>query len=575
MRPKLKLAKSLPPEIRRFRQATAAITTLLAYIAAVNSQSKDTIIVAYKHTTIDKLHIPIPAAAPLSLTLTFFLAATLKNPKNKLAAITTTLTLAIAALNPITRTPAYAVAILLPAIIIIVAAREQGKPTWETLKEYIAALSLIIAAMNLAAAVYWTAYIALDNSLPPWWPARLELMFTASLQPIIAATYAALPAIPVLALAPTRKNAKPPRIPHKNLFLAATLTLAALQNILPHLPSTNPAGYPVGVDVKWYVEWMNQINEPQEVFRAANGSRPLYMLLLYGMQRATGLPPVEVAKHMPTLLLPLLVYSHYLLAWQLTGDKGLAALAAFFAATGPQATVGVYSSFQANMLALTILNTGTALILTRKTLLAYPAAYLTGLTAELTHPWTTIQALAATTIYVLIHRRSRDKRRLAALLLLIAGMLHADILKTWAAGHIGGTAPEAAAPILTRLAAASAANLHKLKYTLSLLVKMYYGGYMNYPLLLLLPLVYLLRRHVKPLAYTTAWLVTLTPIYFLDWAAISRLILNTPLHIPLTLITAQLLADGRKGKEIAFSVMIIALSYTLKCVANMPPRHYF
>jgi len=540
-------------------QATAL---LAGYLAALNGATA--LITINRQTYPTTLNTPYAAHTCLAALTLLTLLQLKKGNTWKTAATAATAAAPAAALLA---APDIAGPTALAAAITATTATLNPNPR-HRLKALAQTILLAITVINTAAAARWLLYFTAGDkplSNPSWWPAQLELTLTAGLQPITTAANLALPiAAPLLLLAATKRkqaqNPKPspsPKTGRHTLILAAALLLAALQNTLPYSPPVNPKGTPAGVDIPHYAQYVREMDAGASPFQLAGGSRPLYLILLYGTHKITGLPPVETAKHMPTLLLPLLTLSTYLLAQALTRDKWLAALAAFFAATGPQATVGVYSSFQADLLALTLTNLAAATAAAGKTVLL-PAALLLATAAELTHPWTIAQGLAALTIYLLAAKRRKEALKFPAAI--AAGIATGTLIKKIAApGGAATTTTTATTGFLHTLLTEGLQNLAKAWSTASFVTTTVHGGLHQYTPLLLLPLH--LLNPAPYTAYLAAWLATTAPLWLTDWVYMSRLAYNTPLHLaPLT-----------RSKTIQMTAIAVALNYMLKSAAATTP----
>jgi hypothetical protein len=97
---------------------------------------------------------------------------------------------------------------------------------------------------------------------------------------------------------------------HPWILLTISLIVSFVGAIYPYSPNVNPEGEVFGVDVHYYLEWMAPVErDPFSAFNVANSSRPIILLLIYGIQRGLGIGVLEVVKYLPVLLNPLLALS--------------------------------------------------------------------------------------------------------------------------------------------------------------------------------------------------------------------------------------------------------------------------
>jgi len=140
------------------------------------------------------------------------------------------------------------------------------------------------------------------------------------------------------------------------LMLIFSISLGVIAALYPYLPSVNPRNRNVGVDFSDYVNATEMIESDfSQVFNILGGSRPLIYITLHGFQRLFGLEAITTIRYFPVLLNPLLVVSIFILALEIFNDGWIASWAAFFTVSGIQISVGMFSYFLTNMLALSII----------------------------------------------------------------------------------------------------------------------------------------------------------------------------------------------------------------------------
>lgn len=182
---------------------------------------------------------------------------------------------------------------------------------------------------------------------------------------------------------------------HPRILLALALTFSVVGALYPYSPNINPRSFPVGVDVRRYVDWMAEVEKsPYSAFTIVGGSRPTILLLIYALKYIFGSSVGEVVKYLPTLLNPLMAFSVYIMVSEASGEHEWASLSSLFTALGFTTTVGMYSYFLSNILGLILIFLSIGLFF--KSLRMESNLYLvlsTGLGsfASFTHPWTFTQ----------------------------------------------------------------------------------------------------------------------------------------------------------------------------------------
>ena len=183
-----------------------------------------------------------------------------------------------------------------------------------------------------------------------------------------------------------------------------------------------------------------------KAFSVMGGSRPLIFLALYGFQRVIGLDVNSAVRYFLVVLVPLLVLSAFFLGFQITGRKRIALWSAFFMLTGIQVTVGIYSYFLANMLALSLALFSVGLLLTALNKGSYSflaGAILLGGFLPFVHPWTMDQFLGATGVVALfvgfdLLKNRANKVTFLMLSIYTVSMILLDASKTYLFQGVGG-----------------------------------------------------------------------------------------------------------------------------------------
>jgi len=453
---------------------------------------------------------------------------------------------------------------------------------------------MLVAGLSLLASVRYLVYPFTGGRLYEGWdwlPAQLDMKLYYSLQPLLTGVTVVLPYLVFLRAFLFHKigfklRFKVPGVAGRNvenggsvletnvkwLILALSLATAFLSNIYPYMPALNPSFKPAGVDIPHYAQALENMSA-RPVLNAFifRGSRPLYMLVLYGFQKMLGLSPYAASVFFPSILLSVLVASTYISLRSL-GDEDIAVLSAFFTATGFKTTVGIYSSFQADLLALSLSYPLTVLALKnggwRRILVLATLAFL----MDYIHPWTLTQTLVAVFFMALLSLVTRDRRGLktsaTAFLVVVASTLAADYIKSM----IRATGATEATQSIAKTSIG-------LEYFWSFINQMVfatnilYGGFLLTPLLPLALLLLLKKPTEDPYTKLTyAWILTALPIVIANSTVQSRLYYNIPLEVAYAIALKTL---GKKLPPLRRPLIIllfsVSLTYLLQSLANL---HY-
>jgi len=368
---------------------------------------------------------------------------------------------------------------------------------------------------------------------------------------------------------------------YPKILLFASMLLSVILAFYPYHPSLNPNGRFVAVDVHYYFEWLGGlVSKPfpealsYAFWEASDGSRPIYLLLLYAIKTVTGLSVGDVAKFELVFLAPLLVLSVYLFVKEGTGNRGYAALAALFTAFSYNITVGVFAGFYANIFALILGFLFFTLLLkymsnfSRKTL-----AVLTVVLALIifVHPWTWCELVAVTIAYLLVvlvweKNLEEFKKKIYPLGLILLVNFTVDIVKSLILKSLGGV--QGAYKVTS--AWLSLNELARLWLNLKISFTSFSSGFYTNPVILGLAifgvLILAYRRKDDYSRILLAWvIVTSIPLPFSNYWAYSRLIFNLPLHILAfnTLAYLCALTQKEENSRIHFTVKLLILLITL------------
>ncbi|MFX0140390.1 MAG: hypothetical protein ACFFDN_42520, partial [Candidatus Hodarchaeota archaeon] len=194
---------------------------------------------------------------------------------------------------------------------------------------------------------------------------------------------------------------------HPQIFLIASVVLSVVAALYPYSRYINPDRIAFGVDFHYYIDWMGSVTKDlYSAFTVANGSRPVVLWLIYGVQRISGLEFIDTIKYLPILLNPLLVISVYFMVSRATKDWEWAVLASFFTTLGFTTTVGMYSYYLTNILALILIFSAIGFLfnsLKTGCKASLVLSFMLGSLTVFTHPWTFYQyyiVILFTAIYI-------------------------------------------------------------------------------------------------------------------------------------------------------------------------------
>jgi len=146
---------------------------------------------------------------------------------------------------------------------------------------------------------------------------------------------------------------------HSYAFVFLAVVLSVFASAYAYLPSLNPAGTSVSVDVVYYKQWLASLDasgSPAQAIvnsftQVSGGDRPLSLLLMYAIGDI-GIPNVYVVQYLPLLLAPLSVLVVFYSVRSITEDTELSSIAAFVTPFSSLVMVGIYTGFFADWLAL-------------------------------------------------------------------------------------------------------------------------------------------------------------------------------------------------------------------------------
>ena len=362
----------------------------------------------------------------------------------------------------------------------------------------------------------------------------------------------------------------------KILFIASII-LVFITTLYPYSSKINPGQRPVGVDInRFYNDWLKDAlkNDPVKMaFNASRGSRPLYLLSTYLIAKIFNIDPLIFNEiYVPIILYLMLILSIYYLSYRMTGRHDFAALASFLTITGYQTTIGIYSAYYANLMALSLIYLMFGLLF-NDGLKYIVGACIISFTCNFIHPWTLEQGLLALfsiSIIDFLHMRKINKKLLGKTFPPIVSAFLAEQVKIYMnnVGMIVASTEARTSFIFLRFWSSFK--------EINFFVKILYGGYMGTPLLLLFipAIILVIFLDEKVYRFIFAWTFTLLPILFYDNIIQSRLYFNYPVGLLIPIITLYPCLFFKKSftKKIFISAIIVtSLNYLLRCMANI---HY-
>jgi hypothetical protein len=364
------------------------------------------------------------------------------------------------------------------------------------------------------------------------------------------------------------------------LILIASMGLAAYLEAYNYMPKINPNGFPIGVDTVYYYtpSLRSMLNSTDPIGFAFSepfaSTRPFYMIFLYSIHRLTGLDALQTVESSPILLLPLLVASYYLLASRLFNLKSMGALAAVLTLAGIQTSVGVFTSYQANLLGLIIANLLATLALTvNSRRAAYPLISLLSFCLMPVHSWTSLQYVTIISIalaYSTIKSRSVEGL-FRTIIIIVFTFLSVPFVNTMQQS-VEGTMDPLHAAQATLIPMLSFKNLQEYWPNTHSLFTEWFSGFMANASLYLLVIVGMMRVRSIPepaKAFLAAFPPTLFPLPLVNYVLGSRLYFNVPLQLyASTAIYALLQDDNIKKRLVAVLMSCLAFTYSVLAVAN-------
>jgi len=361
------------------------------------------------------------------------------------------------------------------------------------------------------------------------------------------------------------------------LLLSSSLLISIVASIYPYIPSINPNLYPVGVDFKYYSDWLAKFeSNPMSIFNVAGGSRPMLIIFLYAFKSLFNFSVKDAVTFFPFILHPLFVASIFLFVFTAFHNIFLASFSALFASMSFKIAVDMYSYFLANMTALILLLLGLTLILKYyefKSTPIFALALILYNLALLTHPWTYMQFSASIAFMILIKFvKLRSFKMvvheyLALILMLSPSIPLALILIPYGVDQFQ--------IFLNTVRAMNINSIFNFWYNSFFITFLLYGGFqMN---------VFTLTTALLALLYPSSTfgdeilrfmvIASSIPYPFVGGSLQSRILFNLPLEVFSSIFIYRVISSeyiGFKMRLCIFSLAVISqLNYLFRCLANV------
>jgi len=237
-----------------------------------------------------------------------------------------------------------------------------------------------------------------------------------------------------------------------NLVLVSALLLSYIFSVLPYQSAINPNQVSIGVDLWYYVDWIEQmllgsnISEVgQKAFTLAGGDRPLVLFFMYFLSSLSNISPILIAQNMPIIIGSLVVVSAYVTVFYATKDRWLASLTSLVASTSYHTIVGIYAGFLAQWL---LIAEGYLFLLSvvylmnapqKKNIILCFVLSIAMLTTHGSWPFFWIPSAVYVIIKIANNRNKTQLRRALPLLIILFSVIFLDLLRLWLVGSLLGS----------------------------------------------------------------------------------------------------------------------------------------
>jgi|GEM_PF-4174574 hypothetical protein len=355
-----------------------------------------------------------------------------------------------------------------------------------------------------------------------------------------------------------------------SLLLGLSIVVVVFSSVYPYFSSINPDFRMVGVDAPRYIQSLNTVSEDvSKIFVSAWGSRPLLLFLLYFVKQVTGWSSPFVVKVFPMFIFPVLIFSVFHLSKVLGLDSASAGLASFLTATGMNLTVGLYSHFLANILALALAN---------GMIISFIKAYkedntrylfssiLFSILLNLSHPYTFIQYTGILFLAVLYYRFiGKNQNNRVVDYVFFGTLILVEVLKTWlVVGLSGGN--------ISDTAVGKVIWFSRFWWNTFFSNQILYGGYLSNISVILLAIVglYFIGFDSFEKIFLNFLVITPSMLYLIGNETIKgRLLYNTPLGVFAAFGVSFLSSKYKIQKDLLVMLVMYSLVVLFRSLANL------
>jgi len=453
---------------------------------------------------------------------------------------------------------------------------------------YLSGVLVLLGSIEALALLHWAVFLPIGLSSPFRWYANLEtgLYYLAShLAPFLVIPFMYVWVFKLLVYRRWGNKIKHGSfefvdregVSRKAIFiLILSMSLGVVAALYPYLPSVNTRNRNVGVDFSHYKMVVERVESGfSQVFNTSEGSRPLIHIVIYGFRHLFGLDATATIRYFPVFLNPILAASTFFLALEMFNDSWIASWAAFFTVCGIQVSVGMFSYFLTNMLALSIIFLSLGFLfraLQRVCCLSLILASLIGVFLVFTHPWTFDQyfvviALMAFFVWYDDSKSKEGYNKFKMIIIYLFSLGFSEILKSNLFHGYGGISASS-------LAIGNIVNFIRFwPNTVFFFRRIYCGLEANIILLGLsiISLLLLKRSRISEIFLIGFLAVSSLPFLFCDARIKSRLIYNIPIGLYTAYSFTWLIRQKNKDLKSSSSFFVLSsmIGYFFRSVANI------
>jgi hypothetical protein len=371
------------------------------------------------------------------------------------------------------------------------------------------------------------------------------------------------------------------------LLVVVSIFLSFLFVVYAYFPILNGEKRFVGVDIKFYANSLDTIKGRgwTDVVHYAffnRSDRPLSILIFYAFSIFSGLSSQVVVQFMPLALAPLTVLATYFFMREAGLSEGVCALGGFFVVFSFLMTVGIFSAFLSNWMALIVvlLFSGLFIKALRKHswLLCFSSALTLASVLFLhVYTWSLMMLVLGCFSLGLFFgwlRRASGLSKLKLVLAVAISNLVVDFVRNLTLG-LGSVAVETASVAQSGL---SLGSIWHFWSVLGEVLQIRFSAFFTNPVTLFFAFVGMLALVIAYFEdfslYLASWIaVSSVLLVFGDWVIQSRLLYNMPLHVLATLGVVffgtwiRRIVNRRAGRILfvlfVFLVVLVNINYGL------------